>query len=159
MLQRPVGLHSLLGPGDPPHMPCQWHREELPRAAGWCWAQRGSCPRGGGLRCPRCPVIRGRDRSASSLFWFCNEQWHQRRRGREDWHETPGPCKPQAMSSFSSPRGVLIKLVNPEPNQLSEPHQPVVSRAEPGKSCTCPQPITAKRRAVQTETTKETWRQ
>lgn len=41
--------------------------------------------------------------------------------------ETGGPHEPQAMSSFSPPRGVLIELVNPEPNQLSEPHQLVVS--------------------------------
>lgn len=32
--------------------------------------------------------------------------------------KTPGPCKTQAMRSFSLPRGVLIKSVNPEPSQL-----------------------------------------
>lgn len=47
--------------------------------------------------------------------------------GREERHETPGLCKPQPMSSFSPPRGVLIELVNLEPNQLSEPQQLVVS--------------------------------
>jgi len=116
----------------------------------------GSCPWDGGLCHPGIPVTPGRDRSASSAL-VCNEQRHQRRQGREARHETPGPCKPQAMSSFSPPRGVLIKRVSPEPNQLSEPHQLAVCRAEPGKSCTRPQPITAKPRAVQTKTTKETW--
>lgn len=34
VLQRPTGIHSLLAPGDLPHLPCWWYHECLPCAAG-----------------------------------------------------------------------------------------------------------------------------